>query len=170
MSNTEIDLSAAVAEVRARLIPALRGHGAHMSFDDAIADFPAELRNRKPPNTPYSFWHQLEHIRIAQWDLLRYATDPDHSSPAWPSDYWPGSEEKADERAWCATIAGYREDLEGLVALVSDKTVNLLAPVEHMDGRSIMRACLLVVDHTAYHIGEFVMAEQILGHFRSALA
>jgi hypothetical protein len=169
MAKDSFDLSDALDEVRSRLAPAIHGHGAHLSFDDAVADFPTDLRNERPPNVGYTFWAQLEHIRIAQWDLLQYATDPNHQSPEWPKNYWPAETERADDEAWNATISRYQEDRDRLVALIQDKSVNLLEPVEHMGGRSIMRACVLVIDHTAYHLGEFVMGRQILGHWKSAL-
>lgn len=167
MSKAEFDLNAANEEARVRLAAALRGHVAHLSFDDAVRDFPAGLMNEKPNNVPYTFWHQLEHIRITQWDLLRYIGDPGHQSPNWPVDYWPAQDATADAAAWDRTVARYHEDLNELVALVEDPGTTLLEPIAHMDNRSIMRSAMMVVDHTAYHLGEFVMARQILGAWKS---
>ena len=170
MVQKTFDLESANTEARVRLVAALRGKGAHLSFDEAVRDFPAKLMNEKPNNVPYSFWHQLEHIRITQWDLLKYIADPKHESSDWPAGYWPGQDATADAKAWEETIARYHADLEELVALVQNPKLQLLEPVPHMENRSIMRSTMMVVDHTAYHLGEFVMARQILGHWKSMLA
>lgn len=169
MGRMTFDLEAANAEAGVRLVSALRGKGAHLGFDEAIRDFPAKLMNEKPNHVPYSFWHQLEHIRIAQWDMVNYIEDPSHRSPDWPAGYWPAHDATADPAAWNKTIALYHSDLEELIALIENPTTELLAPVLHMENRSIMRSAMLVVDHTAYHVGEFVMARQILGHWKSML-
>ena len=163
-------IAAANAEARQHLIAALEGRGAHLSFDDAIRDFPVELMNTSPAHVPYTFWHQLEHIRIAQWDLLKYITDPKHRSPNWPKEYWPERSAQADQATWDRTVAQYRADRDALTALLAEERRDLFAPVAHMENRSIMRSVLLVIDHTAYHLGEFVMARQILGAWESELA
>lgn len=164
------NLEAANNEAKARLGPALRGSGAHLGLEEAVRDFPSELMNGKPAHVPYTFWHQLEHIRIAQWDLLRYASDPDHASPEWPREYWPAPDEVTDEAGWKATVDAIRADRDGFIGLIEDPACNVLEPVDHMDGRSIMRAALLVIDHTAYHLGEFVMARQMMGAWKSELS
>ena len=110
--------AAANNEAKKRLIASLRGKGAHLGFSDAIQDCPENLINEKPPNVPYTFWHQLEHIRICQWDILRYVVDPDHVSPSWPGGYWPDPTATADVIAWDKTIADYGTDLEELVLLI----------------------------------------------------
>lgn len=166
----QFDLAAANEEAKRRLEPALQGHGAHLSFDDAIRGFPADLRNTAPQHVPYTFWHQLEHMRIGQWDILRYIVDPSHTSPGWPDEYWPPRDAQATDDSWGATIEGFRSDRDELLGLLRDPEVNVLEPVEHMDGRSVMREVLLVVDHTGYHLGEFVMGRQILGMWESELA
>lgn len=164
-----IEQDAANEEARARLVPALRGEGAHLSLDDAVRDFPRSLMNEKPEHVPYTFWHQLEHIRIAQWDLLRYASDPGHVSPEWPRGYWPAPDAVTDGAGWKATVRAIRADRDELIGLIEDPECKVLEPVAHMDGRSIMRAALLVIDHTAYHLGEFVMARQMAGAWKSEL-
>ena len=163
------DLESANEEAKRRLVPALEGHGAHLSLEDAVQGFPESLYNEKPPHVPYTFWHQLEHIRITQWDLLAYATNPDHVSPDWPQEYWPALDARTDRAGWEATLLAIRTDRQAFVDLVRDPQRNVLEPVPHMDGRSVMRAALLVIDHTAYHLGELVMARQILGAWESAL-
>ena len=163
------DLSEANNEAKRRLIPALEGKGAHLCFEEAIEDFPDKLMNQKPDNVPYTFWHQLEHMRIAQWDILRYIQDPDHQSPVWPDEYWPGQNAEADRSAWQRTVDQFLADRQELIKLIQDPGCNVLSPVKHMSNRSILRQALLVVDHTAYHLGEFVMGRQVLGAWQSAL-
>jgi hypothetical protein len=157
-------------EARVRLVAALEGKGAHLAFEDAVGDFPQRLVNAKPPHVPYTFWHQLEHIRIAQWDMLMYIKDPKHVSPQWPREYWPAQDSTTDRAGWESTIAAYLSDRRSLIDLVNDPDTDLLAPVAHMENRSILRSVFIVVDHTSYHLGELVMGRQILGEWKSALA
>lgn len=166
----EFNLDAANREAKDRNIPALRGEGAHLCLADAVRDFPPRLMNTRPANVPYSFWHQLEHIRIAQWDLLRYSLDPNHISPEWPGGYWPSGDETTNEAGWAATIHAIERDRDEFVATIEQPDCSVLAPVDHMDGRSLLRSALLVIDHTAYHLGEFVMGRQILGAWDSELS
>ena len=156
-------------DARARLSDGLSGNGAHLSLEDAVADFPESLMNSRPPHVPYSFWHQLEHIRIAQQDLLLYAASPGHRSPVWPDGYWPETTHQADPAEWNATIASIQRDRGRFVDLVNDPQCDIFAPQPHMDGRSVFRAAMLAIDHTAYHLGEFVMGRQILGSWKSEL-
>lgn len=156
-------------EAKRRIVNTLRGRGAHLHFDDAVAGFPESLMNIAPEHVPYTFWHQLEHIRICQWDIFRYIVDPGHVSPEWPGGYWPQWSQRADRHAWDQTIAAYHADLEELVALVERDDIDILEPVDHNAGRSILGSALIVADHTAYHLGEFVMARQMLGAWQSEL-
>lgn len=156
-------------EAKALLVAGLRGKGAHLSLDDALGEFPTALMNEKPPNVSYTFWHQLEHIRIAQRDLWKYAFDPAHDSPPWPRGYWPDPDARTDAARWKSTIDAIVADREAFVADLNDEACDLFTPVEHMGGRTVMRAALLAIDHTAYHLGEFVMGRQILGAWKSAL-
>lgn len=157
------------SEARVRLSDALRGKGAHLSFDEAVRDFPEALINSKPEHVPYSFWHMLEHIRITQWDLFRYFADPKHVSPDWPAEYWPPQDTTTDSAGWNSTIEQYRADLAACIEFLRDPAVNLLAPLAHTRNRSVLRSAYMIVDHTAYHLGEFVMARQMLGYWKSEL-
>ncbi len=168
MSSTNPE-SANIA-AKERLVLGLQGRGAHLSFADAVADMPAALFNKKPDNVPYTFWHQIEHVRIAQWDILRYIAEPGHVSPSWPEGYWPNPSLETDEAGWQRTIARYHTDLQELIDLIQRDDTDVLAPVSHNAGRSILGSVLIVIDHTAYHLGEFVMGRQISGAWRSALA
>jgi hypothetical protein len=149
--------------VREQLLALLRGGNAHMGFDQAVADFPVEHINRKPPHTPYMPWHLIDHIRIAQWDILEFVRNPDHVSPSWPEGYWPAQNEQADEAHWQQTLAAFRADLKALQDLVADPKTDLYAPLPHAPNYTILREILVVADHNAYHIGEFAILRQVMG-------
>ena len=165
----DFDLEQANDQAKERLTIGLKGEGAHLKFADAIKDFPTNLRDTKPNNVPYTFWHQLDHIRITQWDILRYVIDTGHTSPSWPSGYWRATSEQSSDESWDACIEHYYADLEECVALVGRDDVNVLEPVAHNSGRSILGSMLILIDHTSYHLGEFVMGRQILGAWKTEL-
>ena len=167
--NGDVTLDQMNVEARVRLIDALENKGAHLSFEEAVDGFPERLMNVKPPHVPYTFWHQLEHMRRTQADMLSYIQDPKYVSPEWPRDYWPARNEETNHEGWARTIRDYLADHAAFVELVGNPELNLLAPVIHMGNRSVLRSTLIVVDHTAYHLGEFVMARQILGAWKSEL-
>ncbi len=149
--------------VREQLRELLEGGNAHMTFDEAVANFPREYTNSKAPNVPYTPWHLLEHIRLAQWDIIEFIRNPHYVSPPWPEGFWPAEDAQADDVAWEKTIASYRAGLQSLLEMVADPTVNLYAPIPHGDGQSILREILVVSDHNAYHIGEFATLRQVMG-------
>lgn len=151
--------------------PALRQHldyllgggGAHLSFDKAIADLPPELRGAKPPNSPHTAWRLLEHLRIAQWDILEFSQNPKHVSPDWPDGYWPAGDAPPDDTAWDRSVAAFRADLAAMRALVNDPKTDLFAKIPHGDGQTILREALLVADHNAYHLGQLVEVRRAIG-------
>lgn len=149
--------------LRQQLLALLEGGHAHMPLDDAVADFPPEHFNTRPPHIPYTPWHLLEHIRIAQWDILEFVRNPDYVSPPWPEGYWPPRDAQADEAAWNGTLAAIRADLEALKAMVRDPATDLTADLPHAPGYTLLREVLLVADHSAYHIGEFAILRQVMG-------
>jgi hypothetical protein len=149
--------------IREQLLALLRGGNAHMGFDEAVADFPVEHINSQPPHVPYTPWHLLEHVRIAQWDILEFIRNPQHISPDWPEGYWPAPTEQADPARWQATLQAFRADLQALQDLVMDPQTDLSAPLPHAPGYTIFREILLVADHNAYHIGEFAILRQVMG-------
>ena len=112
---------------------------------------------------PYTFWHLLEHIRIAQWDILDFIRNPDYEERAWPEGYWPAPDAEADLQQWNQTIAAIRADMAELQAMVQDPTTDLYADLPHAPGYTILREMLLVADHNAYHIGEFGILRQVIG-------
>jgi hypothetical protein len=141
----------------------LRGKGAHATFDEAVDRFPAALRGVKPEGSPHTAWQILEHLRIAQRDILRFSTDPAHVSPAWPEGYWPPGEAPPGGSAWRRSVEAFRADLEAMVELVGSPGTDLLARIPHGSGQTILREALLVADHNAYHVGQFVLLRRLLG-------
>jgi len=149
--------------MRGELLALLEGGNAHMSFEEALADFPPEFINEKPPATPYSFWHFVEHLRIAQWDIVQFIRDPGHVSPPYPQGYRPAPGRRTDLAGWRRSCQGFSRDLEALVELVRDQRVDLLAPLPHAPHYTIFREALLAADHNAYHIGELAILRQVMG-------
>ena len=148
--------------MRRELLALLQGGNAHMSFEEAVADFPLDFINKKPPNTPYSFWHFVEHLRITQWDILEFIRNPRHVSPEYPSGYRPAPDRKTDPTGWRKSCDGFAADHEALQQMVRDETLDLLVPIPHARGYSIFREIVLAADHNAYHIGEIAIMRQIM--------
>ena len=149
--------------LREHLLYLLRGGGAHLSFDDAIADLHEELRGAKPQGVPHTPWRLLEHMRICQWDILEFSRNPDHVSPEFPDGYWPASDAPPTAEAWDNSIQAFRVDLQAMQDLVADPDTNLFAAIPHGDGQTILREALLVADHNAYHLGQLVVVRRCLG-------
>jgi len=141
----------------------LDGREAHATFDDAVADLAPEARGRRPEGLPHSAWELLEHLRIAQVDLLAYLEDPEYVAPAWPDGYWPPSADPPDPGAWDESVAAYRRDRQRLQALAVDPAVDLLAKVPSGADHSYLRTLLVATDHAAYHIGQLVQVRRLLG-------
>ena len=160
------------AALRQHLLALLDGGNAHATFDAAIADFPAELRGARPEvkeeAVPYSPWQLLEHLRIAQWDILEFSRNLKHISPEWPEGYWPRSAKPPDPRAWNKSVQSFRQDLQAMKDLVSDPVTDLFARIPHGEGQTILREALLVVDHNAYHIGQLVLLRKLLGAWKES--
>jgi hypothetical protein len=138
------------AGLREHLLELLGGGHAHLDFDRAIAGLPAELRGARPPGLPHSPWRLVEHLRIAHWDILRFSEDAEHVCPAFPAGYWPEGDAPPDPGAWDRSIAAFRADLQPMKALAADPRTDLLAPIPHAQGQTILREALLVADHSAY--------------------
>lgn len=149
--------------LREQLLALLRGGNAHLTFDDAVADFPTEAINQRPPHVPYTPWHLLEHIRIAQWDILDFMRNPNYQELKWPDEHWPKPDATADRAAWDATIAAFHADLQEVEAIVTNPQTDFAMQIPHGDGQTILREILLVADHNAYHIGEFAILRQVMG-------
>lgn len=140
----------------------LRGGNAHMSLKDAVKDFPIAQANTRPPNVSYTPWHLLEHIRRTQHDILEFLKNPHYATIQWPDDYWPAQDEQADAAAWQKTLDGFNEDMQELVAITQDRSLDLYAPLPHGSGQNRVREIQLVADHNAYHIGEFAILRQVM--------
>ena len=151
------------ASLREHLLDLLKGGGAHLTFDKAIDGLPAKLRGGKPPGVPHTPWRLLEHLRIAQWDVLEFTRNPRHVSPPWPEGYWPDGDAPPDDEAWDRSVAGFRADLRAMQDLVADPATDLFMPLPHGDGQTALREALLVADHNAYHLGQLVVVRRLLG-------
>ena len=149
--------------LREHLLYLLREGGAHVDFDTAIHGIPAAHRGSKPRGVPHSPWQILEHMRIAQWDILEFSRNPAHVSPEFPAGYWPKTEAPPTARAWSQSVRGFRSDLEAMAALIADPSRDLFARIPHGDGQTLLREALLVADHNAYHLGQLVLARKLLG-------
>jgi hypothetical protein len=149
--------------LRKHLLELLRGGGAHLDFEKAIADLPPELRGRKVKNLPHTPWRLLEHLRIAQWDILEFSRNPRHGSPPFPEGYWPAADAPPDAAAWDRSVAAFRADLQAMQDLVADPATDLSAPLAHGQGQTVLREALLVADHNAYHLGQLVVVRRLLG-------
>jgi hypothetical protein len=149
--------------LRDHLLYLLRGGGAHLDFEKAIAGLPPALRGAKPAGQPHTPWRLLEHLRICQWDILEFSRNPKHVSPPFPEGYWPTGDAPPDAAAWDRSVAAFRADLKAMQDLVADPATDLFAPIPHGDGQTILREALLVADHNAYHLGQLVLVRRLLG-------
>lgn len=149
--------------LRQHLLDLLRGGDAHLDFEGVVADFPVDLRGVRPAGVPYTPWRLLEHMRIAQWDILEFCRNPDHASPEFPEGYWPEGDAPPDAAAWDRSVAAFRADLQAVQDLVADLSTNLLAPIPHGEGQTVLREALLIADHNAYHLGQLVLLRRLLG-------
>lgn len=149
--------------VREQLVALLRGGNAHVAFDDALKNFPAKLRGTKPDGAEHTAWQLLEHMRIAQRDILEFSRTAKHVSPKWPEGYWPKAEKPPNSDAWTQSIASFKKDLKAMQKLVEDPKTDLHARIPHGTGQTIFREALLVADHNAYHLGQLVLLRRLLG-------
>jgi hypothetical protein len=149
--------------LRKNLVELLMGKGAHVAPEQALDSLDPALRNVRPPNSPHSVWENLEHMRLAQEDILRYTIDASWVSPDFPEGYWPKETGELTEEAWKASVAGFFADLEGVIKLVEDRNLDLTAKIPHGEGHTYLREILLVADHNAYHLGQIVQIRKALG-------
>jgi uncharacterized damage-inducible protein DinB len=149
--------------VRDLLSKALAWQDAHASFDRAVKDIPANMRGIRPPGLPHSAWEILEHLRITQRDILDFCVDADYEEKKWPDDYWPASPDPQSDAAWQASIREFVSDRKGLQKLAADDSVDLDAPIPHGSGQTCLRELVLVIDHSAYHVGQLVLVRRLLG-------
>jgi hypothetical protein len=153
--------------VRQHLLDLLKGGNAHLKFEEVVKDFPERLRGKKPEGQPHTAWRLLEHMRIAQWDILEFSRNPKHDSPEFPEGYWPQSDAPPGAAAWEKSVKQFRADLKAMQDLVAAPKTDLYARISWGDGQTILREALLVADHNAYHLGELLMVRRLLGAWKS---
>lgn len=154
-----------LTELRKQLLSLLDGGQAHATFEDAVKDFPAELRSKVPENLPYSAWQLVEHLRITQRDILDFSAPPTggYQPLEWPEAYWPKSPEPPSAQGWNHAIAAIRKDREHFEALIMKPEADLFKPFRWGNGQDLLREALLIADHNAYHIGELIVLRRLLG-------
>ena len=152
--------------LRKHLLHLLGGGGAHVDFDTIVDRWPVKLRGIRPAGLPHTGWQLLEHVRIAQWDILEFSRNPKHVSPEWPEGYWPATEGPPNRNAWDASVKAFRADLKAMIALVQKKSTDLYARIPHGEGQTVLREALLVADHNAYHLGQMVDVRRALGAWK----
>jgi hypothetical protein len=151
------------ASIRHHLAELLGASHAHAGWRDSFAGVPPKDRGVKPAGVPHTLWQLLEHIRIAQWDILEFSRNPKHVSPEFPSGYWPATEAPPSEKAWDDSIAAIQRELLGMRELILDPDTDLYAKIPHGTGQTILAEALLIADHSAYHTGQAVLIRRILG-------
>jgi hypothetical protein len=149
--------------LREQVIKLLQGGQAHLTLDEVLKNFPPKLRGVKPDGAPHTAWQLLEHLRIAQWDILEFSRDSKHVSPSWPEGYWPKSEKPASDAEWKKSIAAINRDMKAMQKLVDSPKTDLYAKIPHGTGQNILREALLIADHNAYHIGQIMLLRRMLG-------
>lgn len=152
--------------LRDHLLYLLKGEGAHAKFEDVIDDFPADLRGKKLENFPHTAWMLLEHLRIAQWDILEFSRNAKHKSPDWPSGYWPKEEAPPSADAWNESLRAFQGDLKAMQKLIADPKSDLHKPFPWGDGQTLLREALLAADHNSYHLGQLVTLRRLLGAWK----
>jgi len=149
--------------LRQHVLYLLKEGGAHIGFDDVMNDWPVQLAGAKVANFPHTAWMLLEHLRLAQQDILEFSRNPKHVSPAWPEGYWPEAEAPPNEKAWKDSIASVKKDLKAMEALISSAKADLYARLPWGDGQTLLREALLVADHNSYHVGQLAMLRKCIG-------
>ena len=149
--------------LRQRIVVMLQGGRAHLTYDKAVARLPEPLRGRRPRGLPYSPWQQIEHLRIAQADILDYTRNPNHPSREWPDDYWPKDPAPPARAAWDRSVKAYRADRQAFCDLVMDPATDILAPIPHDPEINVVHMALLAAQHASYHLGQLVVLRRLLG-------
>lgn len=153
-------------QLRKHLDELLSGGSAHLDWKSTLAGVPSKLRGVRPSRSPYSIWELLEHMRIAQWDILGFSTDPKHESPDWPSGCWPKTQAPPSGVAWDRSVKSFARDIAAMKKLVANPKTDLFAPIPHGTGQTILREALLMADHNAYHLGQIVLVRRLLGDWK----
>jgi len=152
--------------LRKHILYLLQGGGAHARFEDVVPGISARVRGQKPSGMPHSPWMLLEHMRLAQWDILEFSRDRKHVSPGWPEEYWPASHAPGRASDWNASVRKFRQDLKAMQDLVKNPRTDLFAEIPWGDGQTVLREALLVADHNAYHLAQIVDVLRLLGAWK----
>ena len=153
--------------LREHLVELLRAGHAHLTFKDAVADWPVALRGAKPPGQPFTAWRLLEHIRISQWDILEFTKSAKHVSPKWPDGYWPEHDAPSEATAWDRSVAQVERECKAMAGLVADPETDLFARIPHGTGQTALREALLLADHNSYHVGQLLVLRRLLGIYNA---
>jgi hypothetical protein len=149
--------------LRKHLLEQLAGGNAHAKFEDVVKGLPKKLQGVKPAKFPHTAWMVLEHLRLAQWDILEFSRNPKHASPKWPEGYWPKTEAPPNAAAWNKSVQQFRRDRKAMQALVANRKTDLFARIPWGEGQTILRETLLLADHNAYHLGQLLDVRRLLG-------
>ena len=156
MNNDELKI------LRKQLVNAISGGESHITFDKVLSDFPHSMRGAKPAGAPHSAWELIEHMRIAQRDILDFVRDPQHASPAFPDGYWPDKQAPPSAEAWDACVRAFKEDRRELAHLL--EKADLFTPLPHGSGQTLLREAILVANHNSYELGQVVFLKRMLEH------
>jgi hypothetical protein len=151
--------------LRHQLVDLLRTGHAHIGFDDVVAEWPRTLRGAKPAGQPFTPWRLLEHIRIAQWDIVEFTKSAAHESPPWPEGYWPAGDAPPDDAAWDRSVGQVTRDRRAMERILMDPRTDLFARIPHGTGQTVLREALVLADHNAYHLGQLMVLRRLLGAF-----
>ena len=153
-------------QLRKHLDDLLSGGGAHVGWKGAFSGIPPKVRGIRPDGTPHSPWELLEHMRIAQWDILEFSRNAKHVSPDWPKEYWPKTPNPPNAKSWAKSLKLFGRGLAAMRKLVANPRTNLFARIPHGDGQTVLREALLLADHNAYHLGQVVLVRRLLGFWK----
>jgi hypothetical protein len=152
--------------LRDQVISLLEGGNAHVTFEDAVKDLAPKFRGIKPEGAAHTAWELVEHMRIAQSDILEFSRDSKHVSPDWPQGYWPKTAKPPSDAAWKKSIAAIKKDRDAMIKLVRNPKTDLYKKIPHGTGQNILREALLIADHNAYHVGELVFLQRVIGAWK----
>ena len=151
-------------EIRSELVSTLQSGHNHLSMAEAVKAFPAAAINSRLPRVPYTFWHLVEHLRLAQRDMLDYMTSASYEEPPFPQGYWPARSARATPTKWRRSLQQFHADLEAMIEIVRDPTRDLFVAVSNSAGKhTFFRCCLVIADHNSYHVGELAIGRQVAG-------
>jgi DinB superfamily len=148
------------------LASSLQKGDAHATFEDAVSGISEDILGSAPGKLPYSIWQLVEHIRIAQWDIVAFSRDPHHKSPKWPDEFWPKEKAPSDAKAWKKSLDQIASDRKEFIDLLHKAGEDLTAPLPHGDGQSLFHEAMLIIDHTSYHTAEIILLRRLLGAWK----